>query len=297
MIPINLAIIGAGAQAGSRRRGFLLGATYGGAMVAGLRRAGPDRHSGGRTFGHINASPWFNAGIAALFVLLALAMFDVVEIDFSRFSSRFAVATTARGTFLLAFTLVALAHSLGVLASAPVVIQSSLFASNSTRPHHHRPRAGRFCSAWEWRSRGRSREQIAALPKPGRMVRVKQVFGVFILVHPRFTTVMSRTIVREPFSSRPPMSSPRRGKAQGGWYSNLAAGLAAAEREQSRCSSTCGQTWCKSCLTMDKTTLRIRGDSGARHYVKIKFQAENPDESPARECHAAFRRPSDFPPT
>ena len=29
MIPINLAIIGAGAQAGSRRRGFSLGATYG----------------------------------------------------------------------------------------------------------------------------------------------------------------------------------------------------------------------------------------------------------------------------
>ena len=33
MIPINLAIIGAGAQAGSRRRGVLLGATYGAAMA------------------------------------------------------------------------------------------------------------------------------------------------------------------------------------------------------------------------------------------------------------------------
>ena len=33
MIPINLAIIGAGAQAGSRRRGFLLGAAYGAAMA------------------------------------------------------------------------------------------------------------------------------------------------------------------------------------------------------------------------------------------------------------------------
>jgi len=33
MIPINLAIIGAGAQAGSRRRGFFLGAAYGAAMA------------------------------------------------------------------------------------------------------------------------------------------------------------------------------------------------------------------------------------------------------------------------
>src|SRR6185436_5765425 len=33
MIPINLAIIGAGTKAGSRGRGFVLGAVYGGAMA------------------------------------------------------------------------------------------------------------------------------------------------------------------------------------------------------------------------------------------------------------------------
>ena len=31
------------------------------------------------TFGTINASPWFNLGIAVLFVALALAMFDVLR--------------------------------------------------------------------------------------------------------------------------------------------------------------------------------------------------------------------------
>ena len=40
------------------------------------------------TFGTINSSPWFNLGIAVLFVVLGLAMFDVILIDFSRFSSR-----------------------------------------------------------------------------------------------------------------------------------------------------------------------------------------------------------------
>ena len=39
------------------------------------------------SFGTINASPWFNLGIAVLFVVLGLAMFDVVNIDFSRFST------------------------------------------------------------------------------------------------------------------------------------------------------------------------------------------------------------------
>ena len=41
------------------------------------------------TFGTINSSPWFNIGIAVLFVVLGLAMFDVIAIDFSRYSSGF----------------------------------------------------------------------------------------------------------------------------------------------------------------------------------------------------------------
>src|SRR3970282_2060138 len=83
MIPINLAIIGAGAQAGSRRRGALLGATYGAAMAFVYGLLGLIVILTASTFGTINASPWFNAGIAALFVVLALGMFDVFAIDFS----------------------------------------------------------------------------------------------------------------------------------------------------------------------------------------------------------------------
>ena len=57
------------------------------------------------TFGTINASPWFNLGIAVLFVVLALAMFDVFEIDFSRFSSSVQRRRAGRGTFVLAFSM------------------------------------------------------------------------------------------------------------------------------------------------------------------------------------------------
>jgi thiol:disulfide interchange protein DsbD len=42
-------------------------------------------------------------------------------------------------------------------------------------------------------------------------------------------------------------------------------------------------TWCKNCLTMDLTTLKdpqvVDALSG---YVKIKFQAEDPDSEPAK---------------
>src|SRR5207237_9455342 len=70
MIPINLAIIGAGTQAGvgnapaSRSRGFLLGATYGGAMALVYGVLGVVVVLTAGTFGSINSTAWFTAGIA-----------------------------------------------------------------------------------------------------------------------------------------------------------------------------------------------------------------------------------------
>ena len=48
-------------------------------------------------------------------------------------------------------------------------------------------------------------------------------------------------------------------------------------------------TWCKNCLTMDKTTL-VNGSvqSALAGYVKIKFQAEDPDVQPAKSVMQKF---------
>src|SRR5205823_10965496 len=121
MIPINLAIIGAGAQSGSRARGFLLGSAYGAAMAVVYGVLGLIVILTAGTFGTINASPWFNLAIAALFVVLGLAMFDVLVIDFSRFSSGFKAADKSRGTVLLAFGMGAIAALLAEACVAPVV--------------------------------------------------------------------------------------------------------------------------------------------------------------------------------
>ena len=48
-------------------------------------------------------------------------------------------------------------------------------------------------------------------------------------------------------------------------------------------------TWCKNCLTMDKTTLEdATVTSALAGYVKIKFQAETPDEQPTRTVMQRF---------
>src|SRR5258707_11489110 len=105
MIPINLAIIGAGTQAGSRGRGFLLGSVYGAAMALVYGVLGLIVILTAGTFGAINSSPWFNVAIAATFIILALAMFDLLVIDLSSLGSRFRVNEQSRGTLLVAFTM------------------------------------------------------------------------------------------------------------------------------------------------------------------------------------------------
>jgi cytochrome c biogenesis protein CcdA len=129
MIPINLAIIGAGAQAGSRGRGFMLGSAYGLAMALVYGAIGLVVILTAGTFGTINSSPWFNLGIAILFVVLALAMFDVLLIDFSTYAGNLGMSSS-RGSFALAFSMGGVAALLAGACVAPVVIQVVLFSSN-----------------------------------------------------------------------------------------------------------------------------------------------------------------------
>jgi thioredoxin:protein disulfide reductase len=291
MIPINLAIIGAGAQAGSRKRGFLLGATYGGAMALVYGVLGLIVILTAGTFGTINSSPWFNIGIAVLFIVLALAMFDIIEIDFSRLSSGYRVSDRSRGTFMLAFTMGAIAALLAGACVAPVVIQVVVFSSNlyatGTASALALPFLLGLGMAIPWPIAGAG---IAALPRPGAwMVRVKQVFGVFILGMAVYYGYLAYGILSNRWVDAGEVTSSVADKLKEGWYADLGAGLAAAEREQKPVLIDFWATWCKNCLTMDKTTLKDpRVTAALKNYVKIKYQAETPDEPPAKDVMERF---------
>ena len=286
MIPINLAIIGAGAQAGSRTRGFLLGATYGAAMAFVYGVLGLIVILTAGTFGTINASPWFNLGIAVLFVVLALAMFDVLVIDFSRFSTRFNASGAGRGTFLVAFSMGAVAALLAGACVAPVVIQVVLFSSNlyatGTTAALALPFLLGLGMAVPWPIAGAG---IAALPRPGAwMVRIKQVFGVVILATAAYYGYTAYGIFANRWVDPAQVASSVEEKLKEGWYSSLGAGLAEAKREGKPVLIDFWATWCKNCLVMDSTTLKNPEVIAAlESYVKIKVQAEDPDASPVKE--------------
>ena len=282
MIPINLAIIGAGAQAGSRRRGFLLGTAYGAAMAAVYGTLGLIVILTAGTFGTINASPWFNVAIAVTFVVLALAMFDVITIDFSRFSNKVAMAG-GRGSFLLAFTMGGIAALLAGACVAPVVIQvivfsSELYASGTTAALALPFLLG-IGMALPWPVAGAG---ISALPKPGAwMVRVKQAFGLIILATATYYGYLAYTLFADRWVDPTEVSASVENLLKEGWHASLDEGLATARREGKPVLVDLWATWCKNCLVMDRTTLvDPRVTMALSGYVKVKFQAESPDQPP-----------------
>jgi thioredoxin:protein disulfide reductase len=280
MIPINLAIIGAGTKSGSRGRGFLLGGVYGAAMAVVYGVLGLVVILTAGTFGAINAAWWFNAGIAALFLVLALAMFDVITIDFSGLSSSINVAESSRGSFLVAFGMGAVAALLAGACVAPVVVQVVLFSSNlyarGTAAALALPFVLGVGMAVPWPIAGAG---IAALPKPGAwMVRIKQVFGVLILITAAYYGYEAYQIVSSRWVDAAAVNASVQEKLKEGWHP-LDEGLATAARDGKPVLIDMWATWCKDCLTMDKTTLESADVKAAlANYVKIKFEASNPDD-------------------
>ena len=88
MIPINIAIIGAGVNAGSKKRGFFLGLLYGLGITIAYGILGILVILTGSQFGSLNSNPWFNLILAIIFLFLSLSMFGLFNIDFSAFQQK-----------------------------------------------------------------------------------------------------------------------------------------------------------------------------------------------------------------
>jgi cytochrome c biogenesis protein CcdA len=292
LIPINLAIIGAGAKAGSRSRGFALGGTYGLAMAIVYGALGLVVILTASTFGAINSTIWFNVGIAILFIVLGLAMFDVIHIDFSKLQGSFSATNVARrGTFALAFLMGAVSALLAGACVAPVVIQVVVYSGDQYAKGSTMALALPFFlglgMALPWPFAGAG---LSLLPKPGVwMVRIKQVMGVFIVAFAAYYAYLAWEIWDSRRVDPALVHSAVQEQLEGGWTPSLCAGLAQARAENRPVLIDMWATWCKNCLAMDKTTFKDPAvTERLKDFVKVKYQAESLTTSPAREVLAQF---------
>ena len=121
------------------------------------------------------------------------------------------------------------------------------------------------------------------------MVRVKQVFGVVILATAVYYGYEAYSLFANRWVDASQVTSSVQAKLKEGWHSTLADGLAVSSRERKPVLVDLWATWCKNCLVMDKTTLQdpevAKALSG---YVKVKFQAEDPDEPATKAVMQRF---------
>ncbi len=276
MIPVQLAILGIGHGGDTprtKREGFVRGVIYGASMAVSYGLLGALVVRSGGFFGTLQSSPWFNLSIAVLFVLLSLALFDVIYIDFSRFGryrgkSAGLVAVFATGALdaLLAGSCVAPA------LLAVLVLAGTLYAEGHTAAILLPFVLGLGMGfPWPFIATG-----LAAVPKPGAwMKRVKWIFGVIVVL----LAVYFANLASAGFNPKTREGGLDFAKSVD--VRDLRAHLAGMDLAEKPVLLDFWATWCRNCSAMERVTFHDRDVEQMlrRDFTLVRVQAENPADS------------------
>ena len=262
MIPVNLIIIGK-----SFRRGLL----YGLGITLAYGALGLACAIGGVAFGQIQSSPWFNFGVAAVFVFLSLSLFDVYFIDLSKFRMKTSSA----------FLMGALAAVLAGACVAPVLITvltltAAKFAAGETLALCL-PFALGLGMGLPWPLLGAG---LQVLPKPGSWMRyVNKAFGLLVLCFAAYYAYLGvRSLVSENHGVRRegPPGIPGRAPEGAPDLSEQTVQTFLLPDTTKPILVDCWASWCKNCAAMERTTLQNPEVQAAlKDFTVIRLQAED----------------------
>ncbi len=287
MVPVTLMVLGIGfGKRGTARHPLWTGIAYGGGIAVAYGALGVVSLAAGTAFGSLQSSPWFNAAVGVAMVALALAMFGVFSVDFSRFR-KMGMAGGGAGERSEAARLAA-AFGAGIgfalLAGAcvaPVVLET-LLASLAWQAQG-RPLAWALPFAlgagmgfpWVLLGTGLNRW----LPKPGRwMVWIERGFGIVALAF----AVHYGVLAWRGFGG----SVRTEAQDDGGiaWRTDPVDAFLEAEIDGKPIFVDLWATWCRSCEAMERGTLRdARVMEAMAGMVPLRIQCENPNAPEAVE--------------
>ena len=266
LVPVNLVLVG---------RGWRRGAAYGLGIALAYGGLGAAAAFGGLAFGAIQSSPWFNAAVAVVFVVLGLAMGEVFFIDFAKYRAR--VAGGARGlggVFLLGVGAALLAGA----CVEPILLATLVLAVRGVA-------AGKVWAAalpfvlgvgmglpWPFAAAG-----LSVLPKPGAWMRwVNRLFALVLFAMAAWYGRLAWTGFRG--AAAPPPAARALAATPETWE----AVFAEAKAKGRPVFVDVWASWCKNCLAMERTTFRDpQVVEALAAFTVVRLQAEDP---------AAFQR-------
>jgi thiol:disulfide interchange protein DsbD len=289
MIPVNLALIGAGTEGATRRRGATLGGAYGAGIA--LAHGIPGAllvAAGGGFLGALQSSPFFSLGAALFFLVLGLALLDVIVIDLARWRGTGGGAT--KGLFAAAAAGV-LSMLLASACVSPVALAMLLLASDLYASGIHAavllPFALGLGMALPWPFLGAG---LARMPRPGAwMLWVKRAFALFVLLLAIHYARLAWIGFRNSPAAGKPARMARDGASrpieiQAGDGDAWHAALHDAHAGGRPVLVDFGASWCRNCGTMDK---RLESDPDIRErlqgFTLLRVRAERPRDPAPRQ--------------